>query len=288
MACTRKWKRNGHSNTAPASLRNWWNLRFWLQKPQIAKIWQCDYGILAWHFIHHCKWIEYDCISLKDTNPVRHSGTGRAQLKVVMFSELETNSQDEFYIHCYNLMSKTLVDIPCLIYTIKIRISWSIWAFGSRCFFVLFRGKLVVQSICFACHGRPLRSPNLRRRWRAPWWGAKGETAHHPHGPKDVAPSKIRCPKSMHWLDHPTQPLQESQSSLSMESARAWWRKGSTKSNWKRKNKSHIHDTTEIHILASFVAAKSTAQGTEDKQSRTAGRLCSILQVQRTSETIRS
>ena len=37
IACTRKWKRNGHSNTAPASLRNWWNLiGFWLQKPQIA------------------------------------------------------------------------------------------------------------------------------------------------------------------------------------------------------------------------------------------------------------
>ena len=52
----------------------------------------------------------------------------------------------------------------------------------------------------------PLRSPNLRRRWRAPWWDAKGETAHHPHGPKDVAPSKIRCPKSMHGLDRPTQP----------------------------------------------------------------------------------
>ena len=52
----------------------------------------------------------------------------------------------------------------------------------------------------------PLRSPNLRRRWRAPWWGARGETAHHPHGLKDVAPSKIGCPKSMHCLDHPTQP----------------------------------------------------------------------------------
>ena len=81
-------------------------------------------------------------------------------------------------------------------------------------------------------HPFALRSPNLRRRWRAPWWGVKGETAHHPHGPKDVAPSKRRCPKLMHWLDHPTQPLQESQSCLSMESARAWWRKVS-QNPWK-------------------------------------------------------
>lgn len=140
----------------------------------------------------------------------------------------------------------------------------------------------------------PLRSPNLRRRWRAPWWGAKGETAHHPHGPKDVAPSKIRCPKSMHWLDHPTQDPASSRVTKQLPFhgiSKSLMKERFHTIHLKRRNKqtrTHIHDTTEIHILASFVVAKSAAQGTEDKQSRTAGRLCSILQVQRTSETMRS
>lgn len=141
----------------------------------------------------------------------------------------------------------------------------------------------------------PLRCPNLRRRWRAPWWDAKGETAHHPHGPKDVAPSSRsdvpnRC---IDWISPPRDPASSRvtkqlvhgiSKSLMKERFHTIYLKRRTI----KQTRTHIHDTTEIHILASFVVAKSTAQGTEDKQSRTAGRLCSILQVQRTSETIRS